>query len=126
MKDHKFQLIRIGVGALGATVRYTGETDKSYRRIRGIFVALPEPILEYGATLSLKVGGVDVFDDDHDVRLLTCGQGVAPNQKFFLFEEYIEASGNAFEGRFRDAGIQGATYPYEAKVFLWLVNEQES
>ena len=54
------------------------------------------------------------------------GQGVAPNQKFFLFEEYIEASGNAFEGRYRDAGIQGATYPYEAKVFLWLVNEQES
>ena len=126
MQEQRFQRIRIGVGASGASVRYTGETDKSYRRIRGIFVALPEPILEYGATLSLKVGGVDVFDDDHDVRLLTCGQGVAPNQKFFLFEEYIEASGNAFEGRFRDAGIQGATYPYEAKVFLWLVNEQES
>ena len=126
MKDHKFQLIRIGVGASGASVRYTGETDKSFRRIRGIFVALPEPILEYGATLSLKVGGVDVFDEDHDVRLLTCGQGVAPNQKFFLFEENIEAAGNAFEGRFSDAGIHGATYPYEAKVFLWLVNEQES
>ena len=29
MKDHKFQLIRIGVGASGASVRYTGETDKT-------------------------------------------------------------------------------------------------
>lgn len=126
MKNHKFQLIRIGVPASGASVRFTGETDKTYRRIRGIFVALPEPILEYGSSMSFKVGGIDVFDEDHDIRLLTCGQGVAPNQKFFLFEEFLEAGGNAFEGRYRDAGIAGATYPYEAKVFLWLVNEQEA
>lgn len=124
MKDHKFQLIRIGVNQAGANVRFTGETEKSYRRIRGIFVALPEPIIEYGASLSFKVGGTDVFDDDHDVRLLTCGQSVAPNDKFFLFEEYLEAAGNAFEGRYRDGAIGGTTYPYEAKLFLWLVNEQ--
>ena len=125
MKNHKFQMIRIGVPAIGATVRYTGETDKSYSRIRGIFVALPDPKVEYGATLSLKVGGQDVFDDDHDVRLITCGQGVAPNDKFFRFEEKIEAGGNAFEGRFSDPAIEGLHYPYEAKVFLWLVNEEE-
>ena len=124
MKDHKFQLIRIGVGPRelrsAIPVRPIG-----YRRIRGIFVALPDPILEYGATLSLKVGGV-MYSTTITMSVTDLRAGVAPNQKFFLFEEYIEASGNAFEGRFRDAGIQGATYPYEAKVFLWLVNEQES
>lgn len=125
MKNHKFQMIRIGVPVGGATVRYNGETDKSYSRIRGIFVALPDPKVEYGATLSLKVGGQDVFDDDHDVRLISCGQGVAPNDKFFRFEEKIEAGGSAFEGRFTDPAIEGVNFPYEAKVFLWLVNEEE-
>jgi len=125
MKDHKFQMIRIGVPQAGATVRFTGETDKSYGRIRGIFVALPDPKTEYGATLSFKVGGQDVFDDDHDVRLITCGQGVAPNDKFFRFEEKLEAAGNAFEGRYTDPSIEGVSFPYEAKVFLWLVNEEE-
>ena len=65
------------------------------------------------------------MDDDHDVRLITCGQGVAPNDKFFRFEEKLEASGNAFEGRYSDPSIEGVSYPYEAKVFLWLVNEEE-
>jgi hypothetical protein len=87
MKNHKFQLIRIGVSQAGETVRFTGETDKSYERIRGIFVALDDPKLEYGATLSFKVGGVDVFDDDHDVRLITYGFGVAPNHKYFLIKQ---------------------------------------
>jgi hypothetical protein len=125
MKNHKFQLIRIGVPSPGASVRFTGATDKSYKRIRGIFVALPDLLLEYGSTLSLKVGGLDVLEEDHDVRLITCGQGVAPNEKFFLFEEYLEAAGNAFEGRYRDAGVTESGFPYEAKVFLWLVNEGE-
>ncbi|WP_421752503.1 hypothetical protein [Croceimicrobium sp.] len=124
MKDHKFQMIRIGVPQPGATVRFTGETDKSYARIRGIFVALPDPKIEYGATLSLKVGGQDVFDDDHDVRLITCGQGVAPNDKFFFFEEKLEAGGNAFEGRYHDPIVENLAYPYEVKVFLWLANQE--
>lgn len=124
MKNHKFQLIRIDVTSALASVRYTGETDKRYKRVRGVFVALPSPLLEYGSTLSFKVGGTDIFDEDHDVRLITAGLGVAPNHKFFFLEEFIEAGGAAFEGKFRDAGLVGTTYPYEAKVFLWLVNEE--
>ena len=124
MKNHKFQMIRISVPGPSASVRFTGETDKGYKRVRGVFVALPSPTLEYGSTLSLRVSGMDIFDEDHDVRLITAGLGVAPNEKFFLLEEFIEAGGVAFEGKFKDAGLEGTTYPYEAKVFLWLINEE--
>lgn len=124
MKNHKFQMIRISVPGPAASVRFTGETDKGYKRVRGVFVALPSPALEYGSTLSLRVSGMDIFDEDHDVRLITAGLGVAPNEKFFLLEEFIEAGGVAFEGKFKDAGLEGTTYPYEAKVFLWLINEE--
>lgn len=124
MKNHKFQMIRISVPGPAASVRFTGETDKGYKRLRGVFVALPSPALEYGSTLSLRVSGMDIFDEDHDVRLITAGLGVAPNDKFFLLEEFIEAGGVAFEGKFKDAGLEGTTYPYEVKVFLWLINEE--
>ena len=123
MKNHKFQLVRIPVKQSGAEVRYSGETDRAYGRLRGVFVALPDVAAEHGSTLSLKLGGLDVFDDDHDVRLVTCGRGVAPQAKFFAFEEDLEARGNTFEGRYRDVGAAGVIYPYEAKVFLWLVND---
>jgi hypothetical protein len=126
MKDHKFQLIRIGVPSKGASVRFHGESEKQYQRIRGIFVALPDPRLDFGSTLGFKVDGAEVFQEEHDVRLLSCGQGVAPNEKFFLFEEHLDADGSALELRYKDSGlISDALYPYEAKVYLWLVNDKD-
>ncbi|CAN0068419.1 unnamed protein product, partial [Chrysoparadoxa australica] len=125
VKNHKFQLIRIGVPSSGAAVRFNGETDKGYERVSGIFVSVPDPRTELGASMSLKIGGIDVFDEEHDIRLLTCGNGVAPNDKFFKFEENLEGAGSGFEGRFTDISIEGVSYPYEAKVFLWLTNNQD-
>jgi len=125
MKDQKFQLIRIGVPTQGASVRFHGETEKLYDRIRGIFVALPDSKLDFGSTLGFKVDGMEVFEEEHDVRLISCGQGVAPNDKYFLFEEKLEADGSAIEMRFKDSGLVDTTYPYEAKIYLWLVNDKE-
>ena len=126
MKNHKFQMIRIGVPSKGASVRFNGETDKAYERISGIFVAMPDQRLSFGSTLGFKVGSNEVFEESHDVRLITCGQGVAPNAKFFRFEEHIDAGGSAFEMRFKDSDlVEDASYPYEVKVFLWLSNESE-
>jgi hypothetical protein len=126
MKDHKFQLIRMGVPEKGASVRFHGQTEKNYSHIRGIFVALPDTRLVPGSSLGFKVGGMEVFEENHDVRLISCGLEVAPNDKFFRFEEKLEANGSAIELRFSDSElIEDASYPYEAKVFLWLSNERE-
>lgn len=77
-----------------------------------------------GTSLGLKINGQEIFDDAHEVRLLTCGNQVAPNNKFFVFEERIEAAGSAVEGRFTDSGtLNKIAYPYEVKVYLWLVNQ---
>jgi hypothetical protein len=124
MKSHKYQLIRVSVPGPGASVRFTGETDRSYGRLAGLFVALPEPIKEIGSSLGLRVGGLDVFDEDHDVRLISCGREVAPNDKFFRLDEMIEAGGAAFEGRFTDAGNTDSGYPYTAHVILHLTQER--
>jgi hypothetical protein len=126
MKNHKFQQIRIRINASGESVRFTAETDKLFAIVKAIYVSLPDSRMLVGTSLGLKINGQEVFDDAHEVRLLTCGNQVAPNKKFFHFEERIEAGGSAVEGRFTDPGtLYNVTYPYDVKVYLWLVNETQ-
>ncbi|MBU3661914.1 MAG: hypothetical protein FGM41_01790 [Bacteroidetes bacterium] len=131
MKKHKFQQIRITVNSPGESLRLTAQTDKQYARLRGIYVSLPQESLIAGTMLGLKVNNQEVFEDLHEVKLLTSGNQVAPNQKFFLFEEQLDAGGSAIEGRLTDGAaletvpgdLAPEGYPYEAKIYLWLSNE---
>jgi hypothetical protein len=138
MKNHKFQQIRVRINTPGESVRITAQTDKQYAKIRAIYVSLPEERLVPGSLLGLKVNNQEVFEDVHEIRLLTSGHQVAPNQKFFFFEEHLEAAGSSIEGRLTDGGtpinqVSSAAaiepylpmgYPYEAKIYLWLTNEK--
>ncbi len=140
MKNHKFQQIRVRVTDFGESVRINAQTDKQYAKIRGIFVSLPDEQLLMGSLLGLRVNNQEVFEDAHEVKLITSGHQVAPNQKFFFFEEHLEAGGSAIEGKFTDGGegvFSGNSaklqlmrerktqsgYLYEVKIYLWLTNE---
>ena len=140
MKNHKFQQIRVRVTDFGESVRINAQTDKQYSKIRGMFVSLPDEQLLMGSLLGLRVNNQEVFEDAHEVKLITSGHQVAPNKKFFFFEEHLEAGGSAIEGKFTDGGegvfsVNSAKlqlmrerktqsgYLYEVKVYLWLTNE---
>ncbi len=140
MKNHKFQQIRVRVSDFGESVRINAQTDKQYAKIRGIYVSLPDELLLSGALLGLRVNNQEVFEDAHEVKLITSGHQVAPNKKFFFFEEHLEAGGSAIEGKFTDGGLEALSespsklellrarkaesgYLYEAKIYLWLTNE---
>ena len=140
MKNHKFQQIRVRVTDFGESVRINAQTDKQYSKIRGIFVSLPDEQLLMGSLLGLRVNNQEVFEDAHEVKLITSGHQVAPNKKFFFFEEHLEAGGSAIEGKFTDGGegvFSGNSaklqlmrerktqsgYIYEVKIYLWLTNE---
>jgi len=73
MKNHKFQQIRIRINAPGDSVRFAAETDKLYAKVRGVFASVPSDQVLVGATIGLKINGQDVFDDAHEVRIITCG-----------------------------------------------------
>lgn len=140
MKNHKFQQIRVRVTDFGESVRINAQTDKQYAKIRGIFVSLPNEQLLAGSLLGLRVNNQEVFEDAHEIKLITSGHQVAPNQKFFFFEEHLEAGGSAIEGKFTDCGIEAfalspsavelmrerkaqSGYLYEVKIYFWLTNE---
>ena len=138
MKNHKFQQIRVRVTQPGEAIRFNAQTDKQYARIRGIYVSVPEERFVPGCLLGLKVNNQEVFEDVHEVKLLTSGNQVAPNKKYFFFEEQLDAAGSTVEGRFTDGQTQLALgiaanaevsfssygYPYEVKIYLWLTNEK--
>ncbi len=134
MKNHKFQQIRVNVTKAGDSIRFNAQTDKQYARIRGIYVSIPEERLVPGSLLGLKVNNQDIFEDVHEVKLLSSGNQVAPNHKFFFFEEHLDAAGSTVEGRFTDGqppfievpeNRQSANgCPYEVKIYLWLTNEK--
>jgi len=86
MKNHKFQQIRVRVTDFGESVRINAQTDKQYSKIRGMFVSLPDEQLLMGSLLGLRVNNQEVFEDAHEVKLITSGHQVAPNKKFFFFE----------------------------------------
>ena len=140
MKNHKFQQIRVRVTDFGESVRINAQTDKQYAKIRGIYVSLPDELLLPGSLLGLRVNNQEVFEDVHEIKLITSGHQVAPNRKFFFFEEHLEAGGSAIEGKFTDGGLEAFSespsklelmqarkaesgYLYEAKIYLWLTNE---
>ena len=126
MKDHKYQQIRVRVTSSGESVRFSANTDKLFARVRGLFVSMPKDVLMDGTLLGLRIAGEEVFDDAHEVRLLTCGHQVAPGDKFFEFEELLEAAGSTIEGRLTDGQSgAGGDYPYDAKIYLWLETDVE-
>lgn len=138
MKNHKFQQIRVRVTQPGEAIRFNAQSDKQYARIRGIYVSVPEERFVPGCLLGLKVNNQEVFEDVHEVKLLTSGNQVAPNKKFFFFEEQLDAAGSTVEGRFTDGQLQLTAaikeqlgnnfsaygFPYEVKIYLWLTNEK--
>ena len=124
MKNHKFQQITVRFDLPGDVKRFSAETDKQFARLRGIYVSMKSETALIGTQLGFKVNGQDVFDEAHEVRLLTCGNQVAPNNKFFLFEEYLEAGGSSIEGKLTDGAILNeSAYPMDVRIYLWLINE---
>lgn len=107
MKNNKFQRIRLRVSSAGETLRFNAVCDKGFRNIKGIFVSLPQDKAIQGSMLGFRLNNVEVLDDGHEVKNLTASNGVAPNSKFFLFPEKIEAMGGSIEGRYTD----GSKYP---------------
>lgn len=126
MKLHKFQQVTVSIASVGESKRFSVETDKEYKYVKGIFISMPRDSFHDGATLGLKVNKQEVFDDAHETRLLSCDMSVAPNHKFFFFDELLEAGGSTVEGRLTDGGkTQPYEVPYLVRIYLWLTNESK-
>ncbi len=119
MNEIKYQLLKIKVTDSGQSVKFSADTDKKYKSIQGVFASLPDTgNALFGSTLELKIADKEIFPESFEIKMLSCGQSVSPNDRFYnLINE--EAEGSRVEGRYIDGG-NASEYPYTAKLYLQL------
>lgn len=118
MNDIKYQIIKVKVSEKSQMIKFSADTDKKFKRVKGLFVSLPSNEALFESTLELKIADVEIFPEDFEVKLLTCGDQIAPNDRFYTKLDE-EALGSRLEGRFKDGGTS-RTYPFTALIYLRL------
>jgi hypothetical protein len=117
MSEIKYQLIKIKVEESGSTIKFTADTDKKFKSIKGVFASLPGVgSALYGTTLDLRIADNEIFPEEFEIKMLSCGQNVAPDDRFYTQIDE-EAQGSRIEGRYTDGGNAGS-YPYVAKLYF--------
>lgn len=119
MADIKYQIIKIPVTQAGESVKFSADSDKLFKRITGLSASLPDEKAIPGCTLELKIADKEIFPEEWELKMITSGQAVSPNDRFFTSVQE-EAHGNRIDGRFTDGRVPGITYPYLAKLYLRL------
>ncbi len=118
MTNNKYQIIKVKVSERNQNIRFSADTDKKYKRLTGLFASLPSNVALFSTTLELKVADVEVFPENFEIKLLTCGENVSPNKRFYN-QLNCEAQGSRIDGRYVDGG-NARTYPYVALIYLQL------
>jgi hypothetical protein len=117
MAKVKYQLIKFSVPQAGAQVNINASSDKLYKRIAALFVSLPEDKAFAGSTMQLGVNDQEVFPEGFEVKMISCSESVAPNDRLYSADE--EAAGSTIKGRYTDGG-QALAYPYTGIIYLKL------
>lgn len=107
MLNNTFQKIRLRIDHAGQTVRFNAVCDKGYTHLKAISILLPQKEAAISTTLGLRLNNVKVLDDGHLISEIYCSDSVAPNLRYYVLPELIEANGASIEGRYTD----GAKYP---------------
>lgn len=124
MAKFKYQLIKFTVPSSRAVVNINANSDKLYKHITGIFASLPNDNAFAGSTLQLYVNDTEIYPEGFELKMLTCGNQVPPNERYYQAEE--EAAGSTIRGRYTDGGLgQGVNYPYTATLYLRLEEKSE-
>lgn len=119
-KAIKYQIVKVTVPEPGATVNVNVTSDRMYRKITGVLVCFPfYAYFTQRSSMSLLINDKEIFPEDFDVKLVSYGAGIQPNEMFYLLDE--EAAGSTIKAKFKDGGdTMGFPYPYTANVYLRL------
>jgi len=118
MAQIKYQIVKIKVKKANELVKFSADTDKKYKVLTGLFTSFPNNYEILATSIELKVANEEIFPEGFEVKLLTCGDSVSPNNRFYTKLE-CEAQGSRIEGKLLDGGYS-KSYPYVANLYLQL------
>lgn len=122
----KYQRISLLVSAAGAEVSTQNvDTDKSYKRVRGIQMTSTDATAIDGGTFKkFEIDNKEVYPEGFETKLITCGVDVAPNDRF---DRDIDerAEGTKVNITYKDGSVAGTVYPYNVSIYLYLTNNEK-
>lgn len=117
----KFQKIELEITAAALEISKEANTDRLYERITGIHVMTSDSIgISNSYFNKFEVNGEEILCSGFEAKLLSTGQEVSPNEKFYKLNE--PALGSTVSIKYKDFNTVGTTFPYTVSVMLRLEN----
>jgi len=117
--DIKYQIIKILVPNANAQVSISANTNKIYRHVRGLLITVPYEVQPKDAsTCSIEINEREIFPEDFEMKLIVSDLSIPVNERMYRIEE--QAEGSTVKIKFKDGGMQGIVYPYQANLYLQL------
>lgn len=122
MNAIKYQIIKLSIGSAGQEVAFNDvTTNKLYRKVTGIKISAPSANLsELVFSSPLTINNEEIFPEDFELKNLTTGQEVAPDNTFYLLNE--EANNSTVTGKVKDNSAAQGFVPYSIRIYLRLEN----
>ena len=117
-----YQIFSVVVPMAGATVKITGNFNVLYERVTGVFLTVSNSTATQNSKFTkFQIDNDDVFPENFEVIILTCGNEVPPDDKFMSFDERGKLS--PFDMTYIDGSALGCTYPYNLNLYFRLENK---
>lgn len=113
----KYQPLIYKVLSSGEEVTIDADADKLYKRITGIHASVGDADAVLTSTIALNINGKEIFPSGFEIKMITTGQEVSPNERYFDLEE--PAAGTKIKGIYKD-GATASAYPYQFIIYLKL------
>lgn len=121
MNEHaiKYQIVKITIPEANALVTVNINSDKLYKNISGLLVTMPFELLPSDKSqCAIVINDKEIFPENFEVKLIVCDLSIPVNERFYKIHE--QAEGSTIKAKFKDGGMNGTTYPYQASLYLKL------
>lgn len=113
----KYQPLIYKVNTPGQQVSIDAETDKLYKRVIGLYASVGDSDAVNTSTIALSINSKEIFPTGFEIKMITTGQEVSPNDRYFDLDE--PAAGTKVTGTYTD-GATASAYPYQFIIYLKL------
>jgi hypothetical protein len=122
MRKTKPQPFKFTVTASNSEVKITSETDKNYKRVRGVLLTVTDEAALKKSTFSkFNVNDQELLPEGFEPKLIYSGYDCPPDNIFYSLDIDAPAEGSPVAITYTDGGTASA-YPYTGVVYLLLKN----
>jgi len=118
MKREEFEIITIDVLSEGAVVTKNHVTDIRHNDVRAIGIEVSDADSIALSSIRMEIDQKRIFPDGFEISRLVCGDGVAPNHRYYELPEPIPVKQSSVDIIFTEGEAAQVFNAYQVKVYL--------